>query len=203
MATSRRQPDVTRAVILEAARESFGSLGYISTNTEDLVRNIGLTRGALYHHFDGKEALFRAVTEWVVNESVAKVSTPLSEQGDQWDIVIEGMLRYLDLCLEPGNMQILVVDAPVILGLSTVAMIAEQALGRRWDTVLRHCMRLGLIVRLPAAALGHVLATAVSEASIFVANAESPRRARRDVDAVLIRILNGLRLTDLDGRSPI
>jgi AcrR family transcriptional regulator len=201
MATNRRQPDVTRAVILEAARESFGSMGYASTNTEELVRTIGLTRGALYHHFEGKEALFQAVTELVVNESVAKVSTPLSEKGDQWDRVIEGMLRYLDLCLEPGNMQILVVDAPAILGLSTVAMIAEQALGRRWDTVLRHCMKLGLIARLPVAALGHVLATAVSEASIFVAGSDTPMRARRDAGAVLVRLLNGLRLTDLDVRS--
>jgi len=198
MATRRRQPEVTRAQLLQAARQRFGTVGFAATSMEDLVRSVGVTKGALYHHFAGKEELFRAVVDLVITESVEKVSIPQVITGDAWDATIEGMLSYLDLCLEPGNLQILVLDAPAVLGLSAVGAIAEGALGRRWEVVLRSHMRFGLIDRLPVAALGHLLATAVTEASVFVAGAAEPKEARKDAGRVLSRIMNGLRCA---GRS--
>jgi AcrR family transcriptional regulator len=189
----RRQPDLTRSELLRAARSRFGTAGYAATNTEDLVREVGLTRGALYHHFDSKMDLFRAVVELVVNDAVELVSTPRPVDGDQWDRVVDGMLLYLDLCLAPGNMQIIVIDAPALLGLSTVARIGEEALGGRWEATLRACMAAGQLAVLPVPALSHVLATAVSEASIFVAHAAHREQARSDAGEVLVRIMNGLR----------
>jgi AcrR family transcriptional regulator len=179
--------------LLEAARVSFGQVGYAATNTEELVQSIGLTRGALYHHFTNKKDLFRTVVELVIDESVEKVTTDAPVDGDQWDGVIDGMLRYVDLCLQPGNVQILVIDAPAVFGLRSVVERAERALGNHWDGTLRGCMTARLIDPLPRAALGHVLATAVAESAIYVAAADDPTTARLAVRRVLTRIMNGLR----------
>jgi AcrR family transcriptional regulator len=189
----RRQPEITRAQLLGEARARFGDLGYAATNTEELVQGVGLTRGALYHHFANKKELFRVVVELVIDEMVEKVSSARPVDGDEWDFVIDGSLRYVDLCLEPGNVQIVVVDAPAVFGLRSVVERSERALGNQWEATLRACMAAGSIDHLPLAALGHVIATAVAESAIYVAASGDPAKARQDVGVVLVRMLEGLR----------
>ncbi|NUS71372.1 MAG: helix-turn-helix transcriptional regulator, partial [Ensifer adhaerens] len=61
--SNRERSDTTRAAILDAARGLFVTRGYADTSTPDIVAAAGLSRGALYHHFEDKKALFRAVAE--------------------------------------------------------------------------------------------------------------------------------------------
>jgi AcrR family transcriptional regulator len=189
----RRQPEVTRAQILDAARTFFGQYGYASTNTEELVRSVGLTRGALYHHFRDKKDLFRGVVELVIEESVEKVSADHPREPENWEAVIDGTLTYLDLSLQPGNLQILAIDAPSVFGLQSVVEMSERARGNQWEATLQACMKKGIIDRLPLAATGHVLAAAVAESAIYITAAQNPAKARKDVRRVLVRLMEGLR----------
>ncbi|HVT41686.1 MAG TPA: helix-turn-helix domain-containing protein, partial [Acidimicrobiales bacterium] len=62
------QGDATRATLVGAARELFGAQGYAETSIDEIVARAGLTKGAVYHHFEGKEGLFTAVFEQVYRE---------------------------------------------------------------------------------------------------------------------------------------
>ena len=63
-----RQAEATRSLLVEVARQNFTEHGYAATSIDDIIQQAGVARGALYHHFSGKEALFRAVYETVESE---------------------------------------------------------------------------------------------------------------------------------------
>ncbi|MGB2958746.1 MAG: TetR family transcriptional regulator, partial [Bacteroidota bacterium] len=54
---------MTKQKILDAAIQLFSRKGFRSTSLSDLAQATGLTKGALYHHFRNKDALFYAVLE--------------------------------------------------------------------------------------------------------------------------------------------
>jgi len=68
-----RQAEATRSLLIEVARKNFTEHGYGATSIDDIIQQAGVARGALYHHFSGKEALFRAVYETVEGEVVSRV----------------------------------------------------------------------------------------------------------------------------------
>src|SRR5215207_8625373 len=87
--TQEERRAATRRALLGAARELFAEGGYHSTAAGEIVKRAGLTRGAMYHHFEDKRDLFRAVVEEVeveVDEIVlAEASRALDETSSQWE----------------------------------------------------------------------------------------------------------------------
>lgn len=60
----------TRARLLRAARKVFGARGYHGTTLDEVATKAGLSKGALYHHFDGKESLFLALLDERLDERI-------------------------------------------------------------------------------------------------------------------------------------
>src|SRR4051812_13680311 len=82
------QSEATRAALLAAARELFADRGYAAVGTEEIVRSAGVTRGALYHHFDGKKDLFRAVYEELEREIVEVIGAGAEAAGAQSPLAV-------------------------------------------------------------------------------------------------------------------
>src|SRR5579863_3038420 len=104
------QGGATRAALLEAARDLFGTQGYAATSTEEIVVRAGVTKGALYHHFADKESLFRAVFEQVQRE-VSDQAVVEFLQPDAWEALVAGCRLWLDGHLDPSVRQIVLSDA--------------------------------------------------------------------------------------------
>src|SRR5438093_5398097 len=113
------QSEATRGALLAAARALFTEPGYAAVATEEIVQRAGVTRGALYHHFDGKRELFKAVFEQLEQETAEKIAAAALVESDPWRQQITATEVFLDCCLDPAVQRIALVDAPSVLGLET------------------------------------------------------------------------------------
>src|SRR5438477_8783165 len=110
-----RQAEATRRLLIAVARENFTEHGYAATSIDDIIQQAGVARGALYHHFPGKEALFRAVYETVEGEVFSRVMEAAASQTSPWEAVRAGLSAFLDACLEPSFRRIVVLDSVSVL----------------------------------------------------------------------------------------
>jgi AcrR family transcriptional regulator len=183
---------VTREKLLAHARELFGERGYAAVGTEEIVRAAGLTRGALYHQFADKEALFAAVVEAVEAETTERVAAQAAGAADPLEALRSGGRAFLALCADPHVERILLLDAPAVLGWDRWREIGlRHGLGLVTG-VLEAGMEAGVIARQPSTALAHLLIGALDEGAMLVARAGDRDATRAEVDAVMDRLLSAL-----------
>src|SRR6476646_3976924 len=114
------QSEATRAKLLAAARDLFGTRGFAAVGTEEVVRAAGVTRGALYHQFADKRELFEAVFEQLEQEIILVAEGRMSEHPDDLLAAFRAACRgWLEVCLEPEIERIVLLDAPAVLGWET------------------------------------------------------------------------------------
>lgn len=117
--TQEERRETTRKALLEAARRLFAERGYAGTGTPDIVAAAGVTRGALYHHFADKLALFEAVVEdehRAVAEAITAVSDGAEAPPDMIDALVAGGDGFLAAMQDEGRRRIMLIDAPAVLG---------------------------------------------------------------------------------------
>jgi AcrR family transcriptional regulator len=186
--------EATRASLIETARELFAERGYAAVGTEEIVRAAGVTRGALYHHFEDKRALFEAVYEDVerrLTEQLAAVAA--ASAADPLSALRAGAEAFLDACEDPAVQRIALVDAPSVLGWERWREIGlRYGLGLVQGTV-QAAIDAGQIEAQPAGPLGHLLLGAIDEGAMLIARAEDVATTRREVGASLSRMLEALR----------
>jgi AcrR family transcriptional regulator len=108
--------EATRHALLAAGREAFARDGYQSAAIEAISRSARVTRGAFYHHFEDKKALFDAVVVEMQVAAAAKIEARAKTHKSIWNRLSAGIDAFLDACLEPEYGRIVVHEAPVVLG---------------------------------------------------------------------------------------
>jgi AcrR family transcriptional regulator len=183
----------TREALIGAARDLFAKRGYADVGTEEIVRAAGVTRGALYHHFQGKRELLEAAYEQIEGELSERIASGALGATDPLEAMRAGTEMFLESCLEPEVQQIVLLDAPAVLGWERWREIAsEYGLGLI-EATLQAAMDAGKIKPQPVKPLAHVLMGALDEAAMVVARAEDPVATRVEVAATLQALLDGLR----------
>lgn len=182
----------TREKLVAEARARFGARGYAHVGTEEIVRAAGVTRGALYHQFKDKEALFEAVVEALEAELTERVARAAAGAADPLDALRAGARAFLALSAEPEIERIVLLDAPAVLGWGRWREIGlRHGLGLVTG-VLQAGMDAGAIARQPVTALAHLLIGALDEGAMLIARADDREAVRAEVEAVLDRLLDGL-----------
>lgn len=183
----------SRSRVLLVAERLFVTRGYARTSLEAIIAESGLTRGAIYHHFDGKEALFAAVAEAI--SARAAIGIALAAQSATG---IDDRLRavcnaYLDAGLSPAVRQVLLVDAPAVLGWEKWRTIGTpQGLGFL-EMLIQSAVANDAVADLPVRALAHALLGAINELNMSLAASDDKDRARLEAGLVVDRLLSGLR----------
>ncbi len=191
--TQAERSETTRAALLDAARRLFAERGYAAVGTEEIVRSAGVTRGALYHHFDGKRELLAAVYEQMEEEIAARLGDSVTPGAGALETLEAGAEMFLDHCLEPEVQQIVLLDAPAVLGWERWREIgARYGLGLI-EGLLAVGMQQGEIRDQPLQPLAHALLGALDEVAMFVARAEDPVAARAQAGETLAGLVEGLR----------
>ena len=157
------------------------------------MRRAGVTRGALYHQFRDKKALFVAVVEELEREITERIQVAVEAEAEPWARLQAGYLSVLDACTEPDVRQILLLDAPSVLGVERWRTIeADYGLGLL-SRGLEAIMKAGRMKPLPVRAVAHLILGAISEGSLMIASAEDAGKARREVASSLQELLDGLK----------
>ncbi|SEG90415.1 DNA-binding transcriptional regulator, AcrR family [Thermomonospora echinospora] len=190
--TRAQQREQTRRALLREGRRLFAERGYGSVGLAEIVQATGVTKGALYHHFDGKAALFRAVLEQVQQEVAEAVARAADEHDDPWTRLTAGCRAFLAASTDPDVQQIMLVDGPAVLGWAEWRAMDEAASARHLAEALADLVEKGIIARQPVAPLTHLLSGAMNEAALWLAASRDPGDLSA-TQAALTRMLDALR----------
>ena len=192
--TKAAQREATVAALIAVARELFAERGYAGVGTEEIVKQAGVTRGALYHHFrGGKEELFRAVLVQISAETMQRVVQEAARTDDPWEELVLGSEAFLDASMTPEVQRIMLVDGPSVLGWDVWRAIdTDHGLGLL-EAAVQTAMDAGRLQPGSASAIAQVLAGGLDEAAMVVARADDPEAARAEMGLTVRRLLEGLR----------
>ena len=192
--TQAQRTATTRALLIGAARKLFAEHGFSAVSTQAVVAAAGVTRGALYHQFDDKAALFSAVYEEMERELVAEVADRIAAARpvDQVEAMRVGGRLFLDLCSAPDVQQVILVDAPAVLGWEQWRAVGiKYGLGVI-EAMLSAAIANGVIPEQPVRPTAHVLLAALDEAALYIARAADADEAREQMYAVCDRVIAGI-----------
>lgn len=187
--SNAERTETTRARLISAARVLFVEEGYADTSTPDIAAAAGVTRGALYHHFEDKKALFRAVCEREFAAVAAIIDTAAPEDLPIKRALIEGGEAFLAAMAAPGRTRILLIDGPSVLGLAEIDMISAPHGTRTLQTGIAHAMDDGILPKwLPLEAMTLALSAAYDRAALAIEQGGSVEEHR----AALAALIEGL-----------
>jgi AcrR family transcriptional regulator len=180
-------------VLLKVSRQLFATRGYAAVGLAEIVREAGVTKGALYHHFEGgKTDLFRTVLAQVQADVARGVAAAADAEDDGWVKLTAGCRAFLTASTDPAVRRIMLVDGPAVLGWSEWRALDEAGSARHLAEALTALIEAGLVPRQPVEPLARLLSGAMNEAALWLAETGDPT----DLDAVLaplLRMLEALR----------
>lgn len=167
--TQEARREATRRALVAAARELFAQKGYAETSTPEIVSAAGVTRGALYHHFADKLALFAAVVE--EEHALLSMAINAASGGDDDEpgpikALVKGGDGFLDAMQDEGRRRILLVDAPAVLGRVALDEIDARYGLRTLVAGVGAAMEAGAIKDLPLLPLVHLLGAMFDRAAL-------------------------------------
>jgi len=198
MESKRRTPTertaATRGALVAAGRRLWAERGYAGVGTPEIAAAAGVTRGALYHQFADKAALFLAVADAVEGDVTGRIGEYVVASGaqDPAAALHASVDGWLEACEQPEVRQILLLDGPVVLGWDGFRdMALRHALGLT-EGLLQAAIDAGRLAPQPTRALAHVLIGALDEAAMYLTTSDDRAVARDEVAGVLHALLDGL-----------
>lgn len=190
-----------RARLISAARALFVADGYAATSTPALVSKAGVTRGALYHHFPDKQAVFRAVAEAESAAVAQAIDDAESANMSAFDRLLAGARAYIQAMRVAGRVRLILVDGPAVLGREAMRAIEARHGDASLKIGLQDAMSDGALPDLPLNALSALLSAMFERAAMEVAEGRDPA----EVLVVLEQILQGLsnRKGEAETGSPV
>lgn len=189
----------TRRALVDSAVHLFTRRGYAATSLDEVAKRARVTKGALYHHFSGKQALFEAAFDAVESAVMTELAEIMAGPGDAWDRAMTGIRHYIQVCLDPSYQRIVVHEAPVVMG------------WERWREAEDHfsfgLVRAGIqalidadeIDELPVEVTARLLFGALTAGATMIARSDDPKQTGAEVSTSIIGMLERLRRPAGDG----
>jgi AcrR family transcriptional regulator len=177
---SRREEyaEATRQALLSVARDIFSREGYQAAGIEAIARAARVTRGAFYHHFEDKKALFDAVVVSLQAEAAAGIEQKAKAQRKVWDRLSVGIDAYLDACLEPAYGRIVIQEAPAVLGSARCQEIEEAYPMALLIATLNALKRDGELDFEDIDLLGRIVDAMICQVALMLPEADDPKKLR-------------------------
>jgi AcrR family transcriptional regulator len=188
--SKKERSEQTITAVLKVAERHFAELGYALVSTDALVQEIGLTRGALYHHFGSKQGLFEAVVERIHQKAADAIQ---AKSGNDWQGFINGCLAWLEVATDPTTQRILLIDAPAVIGWERWLELDAQYGSKLLLEGIEYLTDSKILVFPSKLALLHLLNGAMNQMALWVAQSPNQKQARKEARDTLVQLLNQLR----------
>ncbi|AYF77347.1 TetR/AcrR family transcriptional regulator [Nocardia yunnanensis] len=182
----------TRRTLLETGARLFAEREYADLSAEELVRAAGLTRGALYHHFDGKKGLFEAVLDDLEQQAAQRIRVAIDSSADPVERVERAMETFLDICTEPAYRHIVLLQGPIALGWQRWREVDQRHLSGLVAEGAQRLLDAGDIQPHPPELLAGAFYGALTEMSLIIAESDDLALSRARAAKLARAMLGGL-----------
>lgn len=193
----------TKDDLIRVARSLFTAQGYAATSLDAVVAGAAVTKGALYHHFEGKQDLFRAVHATVEADAVRRIGAAADEEPDPWAAAWAGFRAFLEVAREPGYRRLIIQDGPAVLGVAHT-----QASSRSTYATVRRLVAASLasgtweVPETLTDTFSRIVFGALSTAGAVVATSDDPGAEATQVEQSVGLLMAALRQLTTEHPSP-
>jgi AcrR family transcriptional regulator len=194
----------TRRALIERGEQLFTEHGYSATSLDAIVAGAEVTKGALYHHFSGKQALFEAVFEKVESEASRTIQDSLKGQLDPWEKAVAGLRSFLDVVRQPGYRRIVILEGPAVLGYARFREQEERSAYTHVLDIVGSVLEAGdwELDEAMVETFARIFFGAMSSAGEAVSTSDDPEAAAARVEAAITFILAGFQALAETGSAP-
>jgi AcrR family transcriptional regulator len=195
MMRSRRADysESTKQALVDCASDLFTKNGYASTSLDAIVKRARVTKGALYHHFNGKQALFEAAFDQVETRTMDRLRKAIDNGGTPWERALAGLQEYIKVCLDPTYQRLVIREAPVVMGMERWREAEEQFSFGIVRSVLEQLVEAGEVGDIPVEVTARMMFASLSAGATIIAEATDPKKASAEVSTALIHMIEGIR----------
>jgi AcrR family transcriptional regulator len=185
----------TKRALTDVAEELFTESGYAATSLDSIVAGAEVTKGALYHHFSGKQALFEAVFERVEDDAARAIQQALKGHRDPWEKATAGLRAFLGVVQEARYRRIVIQEGPAVLGYERYREQEERSTFANVLEIVRSVLHAGEweLEEDLQQTFARIFFGAMSSAGESVSSAPDPITAAMNVETAISFILAGFR----------
>ncbi len=183
----------TQRALVDVARELFSRKGYAGTSLDEIVAGARVTKGALYHHFSGKQALFEAVFDRVEDDATKSIRKAIKQAKEPWDQVNAGISSFLDVARGMEYRRIVVQEGPAVLGYERYREQEERTTYSIVQELVAGVLPPELFPPSLTDTFARLFFGAMSAAGSQLSTAEDPEKASVELETVLAFVLGGMR----------
>lgn len=194
-ARSRRDDyaESTRGALVDSAVALFTERGYAGTSLDEIARRARVTKGALYHHFNGKQAIFEAAFDAVETDVKGRLEKILRSDQPPWERALTGLREFISSCLDPSYQRIALHEAPVVMGWKRWREAEDRYSLGLIKAALQDLIDAGDVVSVPVDITSRLLFGALSSAATEIASSTEPERVGAEVEQVVVALLQQVR----------
>ncbi|SMD23255.1 transcriptional regulator, TetR family [Kibdelosporangium aridum] len=195
MMRSRRADysESTKQALVDSASDLFTKNGYAATSLDAIVKRARVTKGALYHHFSGKQALFEAAFHQVETRAMAQLTKAIDGGGSPWERALDGVQEYIKVCLDPTYQRLVIREAPVVMGYERWRECEERYSFGIVRSVLESLIEAGELGDVPIEVTARMMFASLAAGAQIIAEASDPKKASAEVFTALIHMIEGIR----------
>ena len=175
--TKAEQTRRTRRAILERARHVFATKGYAAAGTEEIISQLGITRGALYHQFSNKLGVFKAVIVEAYGEITDYIQTKINPLDDNWQQLVIGCQAFLEVAQKDELRRLVFIEAPAVLAADDLVEIDQYGFGLLHESI-QIAVDEGKLNTIDAEGFAHLVNGSLNELAAWVAQSDDPERLK-------------------------
>jgi len=183
----------TRSALVDSAVVLFTKRGYSSTSLDEVAKRARVTKGALYHHFSGKQALFEAAFDAVEAQVFDRLGKIMDGPEPPWERALSGLRAFIKACQEPSYQRIAIHEAPVVMGWERWREAEEHFSYGLVRATVESLVAAGEMEPLPVEVTARILFGALSAGAETIAGSADPKATAADVTRTIFAVMTGMR----------